>query len=249
MDRLTVEAVQKHQPALLSRMRVEFLAHGNLTEESALALMSKVEDQMLTFDVKPPTKTQKPLQRSVMLNENSHYVYTTTTEVHKDSCISVFYQCGGLRSTRSNATIELFSQLTSEPCFNVLRTEEQLGYVVWSYDTDFEGAQGFKVVVQSERHPTYLDTRIEAFLDSMEDHIENMGEEEFERHKASLIQNRLEKPKMLGTRTRMLWSEIEGEQYNFDRDRIEAEEIGKLTKEDILAFYQRFISRESREAI
>ena len=38
-----------------------------------------------------------------------------------------------------------------------------------------------------------------------------------------------------------------GEHYNFDRDRIEAEEIGKLTKQDVLAFYRRFISHKSKE--
>ena len=43
------------------------------------------------------------------------------------------------------------------------------------------------MIVQSERHPSYLEKRIELFLASMEDHIVKMSEEEFEKHKSALI--------------------------------------------------------------
>ncbi len=47
--------------------------------------------------------------------------------------------------------------------------------------------QGLRVIVQSERHPAYLEGRIEKFLASMEEHIQNMSEEDFEKHRAALI--------------------------------------------------------------
>ncbi len=91
------------------------------------------------------------------------------------------------QSTHDNAILELLAQVIHEPCFDVLRTKEQLGYIVWSGVRRACGVQGLRVIVQSDRHPAYLDERIEHFLSSMEEHLVNMSEEEFDKHKSALI--------------------------------------------------------------
>ena len=42
--------------------------------------------------------------------------------------------------------------------------QEQLGYIVFSGVRRSNGAQGLRVIVQSDRNPEYLDKRIEQFL-------------------------------------------------------------------------------------
>lgn len=63
--------------------------------------------------------------------------------------------------------LELLSQMVSEPCFSILRTQEQLGYTVFSSIHRSRGAQGLKIVVQSDRHPNFIDKRIEVFVETM----------------------------------------------------------------------------------
>jgi len=46
----------------------------------------------------------------------------------------------------------------------VLRTQEQLGYIVASGVRNFGGAQGVRLIVQSDKSPAFLDERIENFL-------------------------------------------------------------------------------------
>jgi insulysin len=46
--------------------------------------------------------------------------------------------------------------------------QEQLGYLVFSGIRRSNGVQGLRVIVQSERHPSYVDQRVEAFLAKME---------------------------------------------------------------------------------
>ena len=50
------------------------------------------------------------------------------------------WQCE-LQATKSNMLLELFCQMISEPCFNELRTKEQLGYIVVSGPRRGNGAQ------------------------------------------------------------------------------------------------------------
>lgn len=63
--------------------------------------------------------------------------------------------------------IDLVSQIINEPCYNVLRTQEQLGYIVFSGVRKANGAKGLRVLIQSTKHPEYVETRIEKFLASM----------------------------------------------------------------------------------
>ena len=87
--------------------------------------------------------------------------------MHATHCAEMYLQCG-LEETRANMLLELAVQILKEPCFHALRTQEQLGYIVFSGVRRVHGAQGLRFIVQSEKHPSYVDTRVEAFLHSME---------------------------------------------------------------------------------
>lgn len=63
--------------------------------------------------------------------------------------------------------LELLAQIISEPCFNTLRTKEQLGYIVFSGVRRTSGAQGLRIIVQSDKVPQYVEKRIDVFMDSI----------------------------------------------------------------------------------
>lgn len=46
--------------------------------------------------------------------------------MHNSSSLEIYYQCG-LQSTENNALLELTCQIIGDQCFNILRTQEQLG--------------------------------------------------------------------------------------------------------------------------
>lgn len=94
------------------------------------------------------------------------FLFEVENKLHKSSCTEVYYQTG-LQSTESNMLLELLAQLISEPCFSTLRTKEQLGYIVFSGVRKTNGAQGLRIIVQSDKHPEYVEQRINVFLDSM----------------------------------------------------------------------------------
>lgn len=81
--------------------------------------------------------------------------------------IEYFLQVGEYGSIKQRATLSLFATIFQEPCFDQLRTKEQLGYMVFSGARRQNAVEGYRVIVQSERHPLYLESRIEAFLANM----------------------------------------------------------------------------------
>ena len=84
----------------------------------------------------------------------------------------------------------LFCQLINEPCFDTLRTKEQLGYLVHSSGRASVGMTGFRISIQSERSAAYLEDRVDNFLLGYEEQLQNLPVEQFERERASLT-NRL----------------------------------------------------------
>lgn len=103
----------------------------------------------------------------------AHFLYETENKLHKPSCTEVYYPTG-LQSTESNMLLELFAQIIFEPCFSVLRTDEQLGYIVWSGLRRTNAAQGLRLIVQSDKHPQYVEERMDKFMASMQVRIKNI---------------------------------------------------------------------------
>lgn len=81
-----------------------------------------------------------------------------------------------------------------DQCYDTLRTNEQLGYVVWSGYRSVNGVHGLRVLVQSSvKDPNYLDERIETFLLAFKTKLDAMSEEEFSKFRNSRVIKTLEK--------------------------------------------------------
>ena len=83
--------------------------------------------------------------------------------------------------------------------------------------TESAGSLNFKFLVQSEKKPDHVETRIEAFMDWLKTHIESLSEEDFEKQKGSLIAKKEERPKNLGEETQRFLGRITDKYYEFDR--------------------------------
>lgn len=238
VDEMTVEKLEAFIPQLLSKLYIEGLIYGNVTKQGAVEIIDMVESILTT---KCNTKTLLPSQtkrlRELQLPDGSSFVYHEKNHVHKSSSIEVYYQCG-LQQTQANMLLEMFVQIIAEPCFDILRTKEQLGYIVFSGVRRSNGVQGLRVIIQSDRAPDYVEKRVEAFLNSMDDYIKDMTDEAFQKHLKALMTKRMEKPKKISGQNTRYWSEILSQQYNFDRENVEVDFLKTLKKDDIYKFFK-----------
>jgi len=240
LDNLTVEEFRLFIPQLLANLKLECLVYGNSTAQEARQLYNFVSD---TLRDKCNTRSLLPSQimkeREVQLTD-PHCIYRTGNSFHKTNGIEVYYQCG-VQNTRSNMLLELLTQIIKESCYDQLRTKEQLGYIVFSGIRRSNGVQGLRIIVQSDKQPDFVEERIEVFITSLREKLENMSEEEFSSNKEALASKRLEKPKKLSVKNGRFWSEIISEHLHFNRDEVEVELLRTLTLPEVLAFYAQHI--------
>lgn len=111
-------------------MHVECLIHGNVNKQQALQLAKVVNQQMSNAKTLPLLSQQLLPKREYKLVHQESYRFITENAFHKSSCSELFLQCGTQNDT-ANVFIDLVAQVLSEPCYNTLRTKEQLGYIVF----------------------------------------------------------------------------------------------------------------------
>ncbi|SGZ22725.1 BQ5605_C022g09533 [Microbotryum silenes-dioicae] len=91
---------------------------------------------------------------------------------------------------------ERLRQRTRRNCsVSTLRSKEQLGYIVSSSTWSLYSLTAFRIIVQSEHAPEYLESRIKALWSSFEDVLSEMTEEALGKQKQSLMDKKREKVK------------------------------------------------------
>jgi len=243
--------VQDYIGRMFESVFVESLMCGNLTPQKALSLTDKVEGILQDkFGSRGMTAEEREMvslrDREYIVPEKSDWSHKFVNQVHASSCIETYYQVGSHESIHTDVVVDLFAKMIKEPAMDQLRTKETLGYIVWSGVRCVRGdVQGIRVLVQGSREPAYLNERIEAFLKQFRQEIVDMPQAEFEAVRQALVDQKLEQPKKLSARVDRYWSEILCERFNFDRRNLEAEELRTVTREEVLAFYDKHICRDS----
>ncbi|KAL5511367.1 STE23_2 [Sanghuangporus vaninii] len=244
IDSITVEELRKHAQKLLSQFKYFVLVNGNLRKEDANRIASTSED-ILSSEAVPAD--QVPVERSRLLSNPCNYIWELPVPNPDQVNASNSYYChvGSISDARVRTTFRLLAQILHEPAFNILRTKEQLGYIVFTSAWQGVESLGLRILVQSEKDPKYLETRIEAFLDHMRGVIETMDDEQFEEHKKSLEQKWTEKLKNLQEEATRFWTHIDSGYLDFTRREHDAALLATVTKDDVLAMFKEFIDPAS----
>ena len=153
------------------------------------------------------------------LRTAGNFVHNITLTNPKEANGAVLYylSIGDQADDHLRTRLLLVDHLLKDPTFSVLRTKEQLGYVVQSMISQRSSALGFTIRIQSERHPAYVEKRIETFLGSYRDEIAGMNIEEFNKQRKGLIDKQRQRLENLGQESSRFWHHIQSGYHDFTR--------------------------------
>ncbi|EIN07085.1 hypothetical protein PUNSTDRAFT_53482 [Punctularia strigosozonata HHB-11173 SS5] len=250
IDSISAEDMQEHGSQLLKQTHIRGLVVGNMSKQQATSMMEDVERILGSSAL----AADAALLHCRILPEGSNYVYRmpTPNPNEPNSSLTYYVRFGPTTDRRLRVKAALLSHLLAEPAFNILRTKEQLGYIVscapWTLLGDAE--TGMRVVVQSERGPAYLERRVDAFLRGMKEIITEMTDApdgEFEQQKAGLEKKWREKPKNLKEESNRYWSQVENNFLDFYRRDQDADLLRSITKAEILDLFSSRVHPDSKQ--
>ncbi|KAK9940972.1 hypothetical protein M0R45_017604 [Rubus argutus] len=150
-------------------------------------------------------------------------------------------------STRLKVLIDLLYDIVKGPLYDNLRTKEQLGYAVECGPEPSCGVLGFRLCVQSsEYNPSYLQGRLDNFINGLEELLEGLDDDSFENYKGGLMAYLLRKDQSLAQESYRLWRESLAKSYTFDYSTKAAEELTSIQKEDVIDFYKTYLQESPK---
>lgn len=229
----TLEDLASWRRRTLDGPGVLALMHGNLDAERSGRLADRIEATLGGTDpqVGPEPRlvrlTDEPVQRRVAVE-------------HDDAAIAHYVQ-GRDQSWEERARFGLLGHIISTPYFNQLRTEQQLGYVVFAGSWVRVNTPGLIFVVQSPvAAPAAVAAATSAFLVDFRERLARMTPEQFESEREGLLARLLERDQNLNSRGSRLWRDLQDQVLDFDsRERL-ATAIRAVELDAFRDFYDHF---------
>ncbi|WP_110647920.1 insulinase family protein [Salinicola peritrichatus] len=232
IDDLSVEDVRDYRRDFLSRLYVQALAVGNLdaalAKREGLLVSNALEPRLRASDIPRLTALAVPSQPPVL----------HPATARGDSALLRYLQ-GPDRSLESQARLAVIGQLIGTPFFARLRTDEQLGYIVTAGYAPLLDAPGLMMLVQSPNTGSdIIGERIDAFLDTFDQHIASLSDAELQPYRQAVRQQLLQRDQSLSERADRLWQTLAYPDVDFARRERLAEHVAALTPDDIRETWQ-----------
>ena len=218
-------------PSFTSQLYIQLLAWGNTSNEAIEQLAEDLQERL------KPELTREEVDL-LQVRQIPAGQWSQKLDIDHNDRGLLFYIQGRDTSPSEEAHLRLLSQLQSAAFFHELRTEQQLGYAVFSNYLPLMQQPGVFYFIQSpDTEPDVLAEAIEAFLRSDLLRLERMDAADFAQHKQSLVSKLLESDKRLSQRAEGFWREIGNGRYDFNHKEKLAAKVENISQQDLVDFY------------
>lgn len=233
----------EYKQSLLKNSVPYLLTLGNLTEQQAQTLLEKTQ-QALAFD---PNQSAISYQKQAPLwiDEAQKVLLTKQTETTDNALYVGFMPLQNHDETDAMSGYLLY-KMVSSGFYDKLRSKEQLGYVVAAVPMQIQKNYGIGFIVQSnEADAPFLKERFEAFYPTAREKIAQLSDEEFDRYKQGLLSELLQSPQTISEEMTRYLNDFSQNEFDFATRQKKIDALKSLTKEQILAFYDKAITTQS----
>ena len=245
VDNISITGLERHIAELKKAAHINMLIHGNINRTEAVKIAADM-NQRLRQQIKPAPQ----LTRHAIKLDNMTSAHHFSMDIdHNDSAIISYHQAAD-DSTQTQARNLLLLQILETPFFNELRTNKQLGYVVYAGLSRNLRLPAIKFVIQSPvTGPAALLGHIDEFIQRQFTQIKDMDNATFADHQQAILTRLLEKDKRMSERSRRYSSALALKYYNFNHREELAQAIRALSPADISDYYQTLLLAKQQRRI
>jgi len=240
LARVTLESMSAFRATQLTRLAIRGLLHGNVGVDDAQAIARTLAKRLPITRIDASEPRVAPIAGVL-----SHRL----DAINEDAAMVLYVQ-GRDESFAERACYGLAAQILAAPYFNELRTERQLGYVVFTRPAVLRRTPGISFVVQSPvaDAQSLINTTTD-FLTEFRSTIAAMTPVQFDAHKQGLLTKLLEQDKNLAARGARYWADLDVGFTEFDsRERIAAQ-IRDIDQPGFLHFFDGLIARAGTQRL
>jgi len=209
-QKVTLNDLQAFQQQLVTGLDPVMLVHGNLSAASALNMVQQA--QALIMADSQYTNVERSRIRQIPTGETR----VSMDISHPDAGYALYLQ-GTNTSLAERAQYRLLTQIVRSPFYKNIRTQRQLGYIVYATSFEMLETPALALVVQSpDTSPQAINAAVDEFVESFAITLAGLGSKELEQEKQAVISGILEQERQLGDISGRFWSEIDRGNSNFN---------------------------------
>tara|TARA_R110000850_G_scaffold134514_4_gene255702 strand:- start:54 stop:1124 length:1071 start_codon:yes stop_codon:yes gene_type:complete len=241
---LNLNDINKHREQFLSELEAVLFVNGNLSRASALTIAQQIDATLLKH-----TKTSHVDRAKITKLEGESTKVSTVQVKHSDTGY-VYYLQGKDKSTEEQAKLLLLNQVISTDFYGSIRTDKQLGYIVFSTNFNLLDVPAITFIIQSPvAKGDLLLKESRLFLDAQLSVIPNMSDESLDRYKSAVISKLLKQDNNLYSRSNRYWQDIDRENYEFDTNEDLAKAITGIKLDDLNKTLEELVMDKGRSLL
>jgi len=228
---ITLQDLAAYRKMLLEKSTPQMMVVGNMTADRTKALAHDVKAQLNCVGQSWWHSEYIYIDRKT--SANLQQVGSST-----DSALAALYVPLGYAEYTGIANSAMLSQIIQPWFYNQLRTEEQLGYAVFSFQMPIGRQWGIGFLLQSNaKQPAYLLTRFQAFYPTAEKRLREMSKTDFAQYQSAMINELKQRPQTLDEEAGRFSKDFNRENYNFDTRAKVITQVQALTPEELSRFF------------
>ncbi|WP_327124447.1 insulinase family protein [Nitrincola sp. A-D6] len=238
LAKVTPEQLEQFLAELYTEAEVRILAHGNITADTALSMAQQIQTKLLS-ETHPVSGIRVPV---VEIPLNSQLTDTLKL-AHNDATLVRYLQADD-HSIKQRAGVALLNEIISTPFYSRLRTEMQLGYIVFANYLPMGDVPGLALIVQSPvADPVKLESYFDQFLIDMHSQLQQLSDARLADFRQGLRSRLLQPDTRLSERSQRYWRELDRDGAFTTHYQI-AEQVSDITREDLLDLLEQLQTRQ-----
>ena len=240
---LSFKDFTKFQEKIFQSVSLEIFIYGNINEENANILVEK------TSAFFPEKIAKKRNQEKIIQLDVGEDYYFQERAMDINSAIVLSYQAK--KSLQNEVKMDLLQNIISPEYYDFMRTNEQLGYLVWSYYTGSYQSNSFSFVVQSSvANPTELQDKTIEFLENFLFKLEKISSREFKNIKTGLQRTYQQKPENFLATSNEYYQNIIHNDFQLKKKKQLIKELRGMSQKQLIAFYQElFLAKKETKVL
>ncbi|EGR31622.1 insulin-degrading enzyme, putative [Ichthyophthirius multifiliis] len=254
LKKLKFQDIIDYNKSWLQNYRMRWLLMGNISLEQSFFLVKYVEqcmkqlrlnNQILQLFQIPTIKCNKLNSDNLYLLE--YHVSKKFCNMDETNSSFICHFQKSIETLEQRVYMQLLHNYLSEPLFNQLRTNDQLGYIVDCWEETFRSVSGMSFLIQSSTFcPIIVSEKLESFLVNINLKLKNLQEQEFNEFKHSVGVKLTEKFQSLSQEFKFMRGEILIQQYIFNRKELVSDVLQNISVQNFIEFYQNLFFNERK---
>jgi insulysin len=240
LETISLQELKSFASRWLQGAQVSALIYGNVNSDDESLWQSTLQEWVQLGD---QVLASAEVVKFPVLEEGAKYIPQVSLNVdHGDTAVGLYVQ-GTSDSLSSQANMVLLRQVLDSAFYSQLRTEQQLGYIVFLTSMTIKEVPGSFFIVQSPSASVdEIKQAIEAFLHQSEVLIPD----DLSGFKRSVSTKLLETPQTLSAKASRYWQNVLKSNEDFDyRDRL-VERINDINSQQLRAYYKNTLLNSER---